>query len=271
MTTELRPVSESDLPGVLALNNAAVPALNELDAANVAWFSEHAAVFDVAVDGDGLVGFLIGLTEGSSYGSPNYGWFRDRYERFVYVDRVAVAPRSRSQGVARRLYDRLAAVGAASGAPVMLAEVNLRPRNDVSLAFHERYGFRPVGEQDTEGGTKRVVLLERDLAPADAGAAVPATSGGADAAGAGTVRQLRRRDGRPRRGPPPLRDARRLGPRAGGHPGRGDRALVLPVPHHVPPRGHLRQRRAPRASGDTPRREQACEVGVGARHHAVTG
>ena len=90
MTTELRPVSESDLPGVLALNNAAVPALNELDAANVAWFSEHAAVFDVAVDGDGLVGFLIGLTEGSSYGSPNYGWFRDRYERFVYVDRVAV-------------------------------------------------------------------------------------------------------------------------------------------------------------------------------------
>ena len=185
MTTELRPVSESDLPGVLALNNAAVPAVNELDAENVAWFSEHAAAFDVAVDGDGLVGFLIGLTEGSSYGSPNYGWFRERYERFVYVDRVVVAPRSRSQGVARRLYDRLAAVGATSGAPVMLAEVNLRPRNDVSLTFHERYGFRPVGEQDTEGGAKRVVMLERDLTPADAGAAVPATSGGADAPGPG--------------------------------------------------------------------------------------
>jgi predicted GNAT superfamily acetyltransferase len=166
MTTELRPVSGADLPGVLDLNNAAVPAVNELSAEDLAWFSEHATLFEVAVDDAGLVGFLVGLTEGSAYGSANYAWFGDRYERFVYVDRIVVAERARGQGIARRLYDRLAAVGAAAGAAVMLAEVNLRPRNDVSLGFHERYGFRPVGEQDTEGGAKRVVMLEHVLSGA---------------------------------------------------------------------------------------------------------
>ena len=29
--------------------------------------------------------------------------------------------------------------------PVLLCEVNVRPRNDVSLAFHESVGFREVG------------------------------------------------------------------------------------------------------------------------------
>ncbi len=40
-----------------------------------------------------------------------------------------------------------------------MAEVNIEPHNHVSLKFHDRYGFSPVGEQDNEGGTKRVVML----------------------------------------------------------------------------------------------------------------
>ena len=41
--------------------------------------------------------------------------------------------------------------------------MNVRPRNDGSLRFHQRYGFTAVGEQDTEGGAKRVTLLEKRL------------------------------------------------------------------------------------------------------------
>jgi predicted GNAT superfamily acetyltransferase len=33
--------------------------------------------------------------------------------------------------------------------------------NAPSLRFHERLGFEPVGEQQTEGGDKRVRLLVR--------------------------------------------------------------------------------------------------------------
>ena len=41
--------------------------------------------------------------------------------------------------------------------------MNLRPRNEVSLAFHDTMGFTSVGEQDTEGGAKTVVMLARTL------------------------------------------------------------------------------------------------------------
>jgi predicted GNAT superfamily acetyltransferase len=46
---------------------------------------------------------------------------------------------------------------------VLFCEVNVRPRNDASLAFHEAIGFREVGQQDTDGGAKRVSLLALDL------------------------------------------------------------------------------------------------------------
>ena len=49
------------------------------------------------------------------------------------------------------------------GHELLLAEVNTRPRNDISLRFHERYGFEPVGERDSEDGTKTVVMLALDL------------------------------------------------------------------------------------------------------------
>lgn len=32
---------------------------------------------------------------------------------------------------------------------------------DASIVFHERMGFRVVGEQETEGGRKRVALMTR--------------------------------------------------------------------------------------------------------------
>jgi uncharacterized protein len=61
------------------------------------------------------------------------------------------------------LYDAYAAHGLATGASVVLAEVNIRPRNDESLRFHERHGFAPVGELDTEDGAKRVTMLAKHL------------------------------------------------------------------------------------------------------------
>ena len=47
--------------------------------------------------------------------------------------------------------------------PVLTCEVNLRPPNLESLAFHRKLGFEPVGEQETGGGAKRVCLLVKSL------------------------------------------------------------------------------------------------------------
>ena len=98
---------------------------------------------------------------GVDYDSENYRWFCERYERFVYVDRVVVAPDAWGMGIGRALYTEF--VSAADGNPVLCAEVNLLPRNDRSLVFHEMFGFMPVGEQATEGGSKRVQMLVLEL------------------------------------------------------------------------------------------------------------
>ena len=34
--------------------------------------------------------FLLAFDEGATYDSPNFQWFRRRYERFVYIDRAPV-------------------------------------------------------------------------------------------------------------------------------------------------------------------------------------
>ena len=50
-----------------------------------------------------LDAFLLALDQTVAYDSPNYLWFRQRYPRFVYVDRVVVAPAARGRGYARLL------------------------------------------------------------------------------------------------------------------------------------------------------------------------
>ena len=157
----LRPVVDDDLDAVLELNNAAVPSVNQLTRTELEWFCSVAHSFLVAKDAvDSLAGFVIGLDgPGVDYPSLNYAWFSARYERFIYVDRIVVAEAGRGQGLGQRLYDSFCAAGRAEGHDLLLAEVNVKPHNHVSLKFHDRYGFSPVGEQDTEGGAKRVVML----------------------------------------------------------------------------------------------------------------
>jgi len=163
--TDIRLVETGDLNEILELNNAAVPAVNGLQRSDLDWFAEHAHSFLVKPTADGKVaGYMVGLHgPGVGYESLNYKWFSERYDRFVYVDRIVVAEAGRGQGVGRALYDEFATRGRAGGHSVMLAEVNIKPRNEVSLRFHDLYGFVSVGEQDTERGTKRVVMLEKRI------------------------------------------------------------------------------------------------------------
>jgi len=163
--TAIRLVESGDLDEILQLNNAAVPAVNGLQRSDLDWFAEHAHSFLVKPTTNGQVaGYMVGLHgPGVGYESLNYAWFSERYEKFVYVDRIVVAEAGRGQGIGQALYDEFAARGRADDHRVLLAEVNIKPRNEVSLRFHDLYGFVAVGEQDTEGGTKRVVMLEKRL------------------------------------------------------------------------------------------------------------
>lgn len=158
----IRDVQEKDFDQVLKLNESCVPAVNSVPLEQIQWFAGHATYFRVAVAADVVGGFLVGLRPGTSYASPNYRWFCDNYDDFAYVDRVAVAPVARRQGLASRFYDDFRDAIPDTVA-VMSCEVNIRPPNASSMRFHENYGFEQVATQETDGGRKEVALMVRQL------------------------------------------------------------------------------------------------------------
>ncbi len=107
-----------------------------------------------------VAGLLICLNEGADYDSRNFQWLKRKYERFFYVDRIALAPESRGLGLGEALYDSLIQRLPKTGAP-LCCEVNSRPPNPGSLKFHQRLGFTQIGTEAYED--KAVVFLARAL------------------------------------------------------------------------------------------------------------
>jgi uncharacterized protein len=112
-----------------------------------------------------VAAFLLTFDQDADYDSPNYLWFRERYRRFVYVDRIVVAPAMRKRGLAHRLYEDLFRAVHAAGHERVVCEVNSNPPNPASDAFHASLGFAEVGHAAIHGGAKTVRYLARPLVP----------------------------------------------------------------------------------------------------------
>lgn len=108
-----------------------------------------------------LYAFMIALDQDGQYDSPNFLWFRSRYARFVYVDRIVVAASARGMGCARRLYADLFDRAAEAGHDRVVCEVNQQPPNPASDAFHAALGFAEVGSASIHNGSKTVRYLSR--------------------------------------------------------------------------------------------------------------
>ncbi len=144
------------------MNDAAVPAVNALPADYFAWLLANVAYFRVAEDAEGLAGFVMCLASGGTYWSDNYKWFTARYDSFLYLDRVVVAERARSQGIGAALYADLHEWCAGKW-PRICSEVNLKPPNPGSVRFHERLGYVRVGERAYNAGANVVAMFERQV------------------------------------------------------------------------------------------------------------
>jgi hypothetical protein len=143
---------------LLALNNAHAQELSWLEPERLEYLVGEA--FLARRIGD-LDAFLLTFDQSARYDSPNYLWFRNRYERFVYVDRIVVASAARGRGCARRLYHDLFDHALGAGHDRVFCEVNLSPPNPVSDAFHAALGFVEIGT--AEVGNRIVRYLSRVL------------------------------------------------------------------------------------------------------------
>lgn len=167
-SASLGPPRRGDTAALLELNNLQAPAVNAIPMDELRQLLDWPGHAVVARDAVGLAGFVLAIDgPGLEYPSDNYRWFSERYDHFLYVDRIAVHPRAHGQGIGSELYSTLIGHAARQGYPVVLAEVNTRPPNDGSHRFHLRHGFTAVGEQETKGGTVRVRMYERAIGATD--------------------------------------------------------------------------------------------------------
>jgi len=156
----LLPIAGSAEAAILALNNEHAVELSWLDADRLASLLKQAFYARQIGDPDA---FLIAFDERAIYDSPNYLWFRQRYRRFVYVDRIVVAAPLRGRGYARMLYCDLFSRARRAGHDIIVCEVNSDPPNPALDAFHASLGFEEAGRAAIHQGGKTVRYLARTI------------------------------------------------------------------------------------------------------------
>ena len=154
----VRDATDADTANILALNEESVHFLSPMDAPRYALLRSMAGYLRVIEDEGAVAGFLLAFADGARYDSPNFGWFSRKYDRFLYVDRVAISNRVQGRGLGRELYQDLFAYARDHAIPRITAE--FYTNNNVSARFHTSFGFAPVGEQMAYGKPVSLVVAQ---------------------------------------------------------------------------------------------------------------
>jgi predicted GNAT superfamily acetyltransferase len=108
--------------------------------------------------------FCIAFDPGAPNAGDNHRWFAERYESFVYLDRIAIDSNHQNRGLGALLYQSVERHMLASADHSLLCcEVNLEPPNPGSLRFHHRIGFIEVGQTIPGYANYRVSYLSKSV------------------------------------------------------------------------------------------------------------
>ena len=140
--------SELELNAIFDLNQLNTPEVGSLESLDYLKKLIGLSAYNLLVlKCEEIVGFIICMREGSTYGSENYKFFTQRLKKFLYVDRVVVDERHRRSGLGKAIYQDIFAYVNDKNLPIAL-EVNTEPVNQPSLKFHEKMGFEKVGTRN---------------------------------------------------------------------------------------------------------------------------
>ncbi len=162
----IRSYDRSDLAALFAINQASTPGVGSEDTADGLRRWIDLSTCFVALGGDGApMGFITLIDAGTeAYTRANLRWCEANCTDFIYVDRIAVAAASRGRGVGEALYQAAFDTYAEQVSQVT-CEVNRLPPNPGSQRFHERLGFRQIGQRAYDEGRKAVIYYARSLSP----------------------------------------------------------------------------------------------------------
>lgn len=156
----IRNATDGDFSAILRLNEIFEEALSPMSLEQLALWNGMRPHFRVACEGGEVIGFLLAFREDANYTSPNFLWFRQRYDRFFYIDRVVIDADHQRKGIGRAFYLDLFERARESGVESVTCEYYSRPLNLVSSYFHAAMGFGEVGTQWLEYCGKEVSMQE---------------------------------------------------------------------------------------------------------------
>ena len=138
-----------DNEAVRALNNAFAAETSYLEAGDWSRLVAQSRVAVVVAPADA---FVLVLDQDAHYDSPNFLWWKERRDSFLYVDRVVVAATAQGRGLGRQLYAHAMDEARRLGFDRVVCEINIDPPNPRSVAFHTALGFKAAGEQHLASG-----------------------------------------------------------------------------------------------------------------------
>jgi predicted GNAT superfamily acetyltransferase len=153
---EIRPLDDDHVDAVLALNRESVTSLAPMDGEALGRYRMLTPLTRVCIIEDEVAAFAIAYPPGTAYDSVNYLWHADRFDDFLYLDRITVGSRFRRRGIATSLYDDMEQIAVAHAR--MVCEIYSDPPNNESIAFHLGRGYREVGHLRQTNGYECVMM-----------------------------------------------------------------------------------------------------------------
>ena len=150
----VRNIEIADLARVLEINNANTPGVSELTMSELETDIEN-CLHALAIDNEHgeVCAFCITFDPNAPDAGANHRWFADRFESFVYLDRIAIDSTHQNLGLGALLYQAVEQRMLKSAEHSLLCcEVNLEPPNPGSLRFHKRIGFTEAGQHSPQQG-----------------------------------------------------------------------------------------------------------------------
>ena len=162
MAITIRPFQENNEEFVLGLNKKNQEVLIPMDNKEIRFLCDKAELFDIAYVDDVPVGYIIALREGiQEYDYKSYNWFCENYSIFLYIDQIVIDRKSLNQGLGTYLYQNAFEHAKRTGVETVAAAIT--EDNEASIKFHEKMGFKKVGEQLIREGTTRIIQQIKDL------------------------------------------------------------------------------------------------------------
>ena len=90
-----------------------------------------------------IAGYLIALDETADYlENELFSFYAKNYEKFTFVDQIAILPECQGRGIGTKMYKKIRE----SESKRILIDIFLKPKNNQSIAFHEKLGFKFADE-----------------------------------------------------------------------------------------------------------------------------